>query len=112
MNWTVFPTVSTTGALVLTDTDSIRFVPSNTNADSASITYHGWDQSDSSSSGSTVDVSTTGGSTAFSTANATSSITVTDANNQPVLDTTTSPDCDDGFQRRGCIFYHDIGLTS
>lgn len=91
MNWTSFPTVSTSAALTLTDTDSVRFVPSNTNADAGSITYYGWDQSDSSTTGSSVDVTSTGGSTAFSTASGTSSITVTDANNQPVLDTTTSP---------------------
>ena len=81
--------MSTTDALVLTDTDSIRFVPNNTNADSASITYYGWDQSDSAAAGTTVDVSTTGSSTAFSSANASSSIVVTDENNQPVLTSIT-----------------------
>ena len=76
---------------MLTDTDSIRFVPSDDNADSASITYYGWDQSDGSSMGDTVDVTSVGGTTAFSSTDASSSITVNDVNDQPVLDTTTSP---------------------
>ena len=91
VSWSSFPSVSSSGALVLTDTDSIRFVPNDDNADSASITYYGWDQSDGSSMGDTVDVTSVGGTTAFSSTDASSSITVNDVNDQPVLDTTTSP---------------------
>ena len=92
VSWNSFPSVSSSGALVLTDTDSIRFVPSDDNADSASISYYGWDQSDGSSMGDTVDVTpSVGGTTAFSSTDATSSINVNDVNDQPVLDITTTP---------------------
>ncbi|MBF0154364.1 MAG: DUF4347 domain-containing protein, partial [Magnetococcales bacterium] len=83
--WTNVGVVTATSALLLRSTDSIRFVPDGQNATSATITYRAWDQT-SGAAGSKVDASTsTGGTTAFSTATDTASITVTAVNDAPVL---------------------------
>ena len=44
-DWTPFGTVSVSGALLLPDSYSIRYVPDSQNAEVATITYYGWDQS-------------------------------------------------------------------
>src|SRR5262249_40367648 len=82
--WTAVGSVSGSSALLLRSTDKLRFVPDALNADSASVTFRAWDQS-SSTYGTKVDVSTNGGTTAYSTATATSNITVTAVNDAPVL---------------------------
>ena len=82
--WTAVGAVTNTSALLLRETDSLRFVPDGQNADSASVTYRAWDQT-SGSAGTKVDVSVNGGTTAFSTATDTASLTVTAVNDAPVL---------------------------
>ncbi|KJV05961.1 hypothetical protein [Methylocucumis oryzae] len=42
--WVAIGTVSNTSALLLRDTDSIRFVPDGENADTASVTFKAWDR--------------------------------------------------------------------
>ena len=74
--------MSDASALLLRDTDRLRFVPDTLNADSASITFRAWDQT-SGTAGSRVDASTNGGITSFSTATETASITVTAVNDAP-----------------------------
>ncbi|NGZ05237.1 MAG: DUF4347 domain-containing protein, partial [Magnetococcales bacterium] len=83
--WSAIGTVSTTQALLLRSTDSIRFVPDGNNATTASFDYHAWDRT-SGSAGSKVDVTTRGETSAFSSANDTVSITVTAVNDAPTLD--------------------------
>src|SRR5439155_1052026 len=75
---------SNTSALLLRSSDSLRFVPDAQNATTASVTFRAWDQT-SGTAGTKVDASANGGTTAFSTATATSSITVTAVNDAPVL---------------------------
>ncbi|MBF0171486.1 MAG: hypothetical protein HQK87_10450, partial [Nitrospinae bacterium] len=87
--WSDVGVVSATSALLLRSTDTIRFVPDGKNADNATITYQAWDQT-TGAAGSKVDATAHGGTTAFSTASDTASITVTDVNDAPVL-TATSP---------------------
>ncbi|MDR4503110.1 MAG: DUF4347 domain-containing protein [Nitrospirales bacterium] len=87
--WTDVGTVSNASALLLRSTDSLRFVPDGQNADAASVTYRAWDQT-SGAAGSKVDVSTNGGTTAYSSATDTASLTVTAVNDAPVL-TPASP---------------------
>jgi hypothetical protein len=83
--WNAVPaTVSDTAALLLRDSDRIRFVPDGQNADAASFDFRAWDQS-AGSAGGRVDVSTNGGSTAFSLVRDTASITVTGLNDAPGL---------------------------
>ena len=88
-SWSDVGTVSATNALLLTATDSIRFLPDGENSTSASFDFRAWDQS-SGSGGSKVDASTNGGTTAFSSVSDTASIVVSDVNDAPVL-TTTGP---------------------
>jgi uncharacterized delta-60 repeat protein len=74
--WIAVGTVSDSSALLLRASDKLRFVPDTLNADSASVTFRAWDQTDG-AAGSKVDVSSNGGMTAFSTATETASINVT-----------------------------------
>ncbi|NCB50252.1 MAG: hypothetical protein EOM54_00015 [Clostridia bacterium] len=85
--WTAVGTVSGTSALLLSDTASVRFVPTtgNNNAQTATMTFRAWDQT-SGAQGTKVDGSTNGGTTAFSTATETASMAVTAVNDAPVLD--------------------------
>ncbi|MEF7615710.1 DUF4347 domain-containing protein [Aquincola sp. MAHUQ-54] len=82
--WTAVGAVSNSSALLLRATDLVRFVPDGQNATTASITYRAWDQT-SGAAGSKVSTTTNGGTTAFSTASDTASITVTAVNDAPVL---------------------------
>src|SRR5262249_4216925 len=82
--WTNVGSVSTSSALLLRSTDKLRFVPDAQNGTTASVTFKAWDRF-SGSAGSKVDVTTNGNYTAFSTASATSTITVTDVHDAPVL---------------------------
>ena len=83
--WLNIGAVSDSQALLLRSTDLVRFLPDAKNGNSGSITFRAWDQT-SGTAGTKVDVSTNGGTTAFSTATASSAITVTDVNDSPVLD--------------------------
>jgi hypothetical protein len=83
-NWAAFPVVAIGAALLLRDTDFVRFVPDAQNGSSDSITFHAWDRT-TGTAGSTADVSVSGGSTAFSATTNTANITVSDVNDAPVL---------------------------
>ncbi len=85
VSWNNVGSVSDTSALLLRDTDRLRFVPDGQNADSANVTFRAWDQS-SGAAGTKVDASTNGGTTPFSLATESASITVTAVNDAPVLD--------------------------
>ena len=85
--WTPFGTVSVSGALLLPDSYSIRYVPDQQNAEVATITYYGWDRS-TGTAGTTVDLSgggATGTTTAYSVLTDTASLSVTPVNDAPVL---------------------------
>src|SRR6185295_6909305 len=82
--WTGVGTVSGNSALLLRSTDKLRLVPDGQNTTTASVTFRAWDQT-SGTTGTKVDVTTNGGTTAYSTATATSQITVNAVNDAPVL---------------------------
>jgi len=82
--WTPVGAVSETNALLLRDTDRIRFVPDAQNADAASFTFRAWDRT-AGTPGTQADTSTSGGTTPFSTATDTASVAVTDVNDAPGL---------------------------
>src|SRR6185369_11936322 len=82
--WTAVGSVSTSSALLLRSSDKLRFVPDGQNGTTASVTFCAWDQT-SGTAGTLVDTTTNGGTTVFSTATATSNITVTSVNDAPVL---------------------------
>ncbi len=85
--WTNFGAVSDSSAVLLDPTDKIRFVPDpDYNGPSGTITFRGWDQTDGNSSGATgVDVSSNGGTSAYSSTTATANLAVTSINDIPML---------------------------
>jgi len=74
-NWQDVGTVSQASALLLRDTDRVRFVPNGPDAKTASIAYYAWDRT-SGTQGNKVDVTANGGTTSFSAATDTAGITV------------------------------------
>ncbi len=87
LTWSAFGVVAESSAVLITATanDSIRFLPDTDWNGTAEITVKAWDTTDGNTSGTTgVDVSTGGGTTAYSTAGATVSITVNAINDPPV----------------------------
>jgi hypothetical protein len=86
--WTDLPVVSDASALLLTDAGSVlvRYAPQSGESGTATLTVRAWDRT-SGVNGGTADVTTNGGNTAYSSATAISSITVTAeaVNHAPVL---------------------------
>ncbi len=87
--WTTF-TATTAASRLLSVTDKIRFVPDANYNGSASFTFRAWDQT-TGTHGQAVSTASTGGTTAFSLASDTASITVNAVNDAPVLNTAYSP---------------------
>lgn len=81
--WTSFPVVSGGNALVLRDTDRVRFQPQSNKNGTVSITYKAWDRSDNAAPGTTIDASGGGGSSSVSTATQTATLTVLPINDAP-----------------------------
>jgi len=84
-NWVDFPALSTTTALLLENTDKVRFVPDGKNGLNATISFYGWDKQ-SGSAGSTVDVTTRGSTTPYSLVEEVANISVTSLNDKPIID--------------------------
>ncbi|MFM6211295.1 DUF4347 domain-containing protein [Planktothrix sp.] len=82
-NWTPFGAVTDSSATLLSNTVLVRFVPNANFNGNISLTYRGWDGSSGSNGQPGVDVSTNGGITAFSTATATSNLSITNVNDLP-----------------------------
>jgi hypothetical protein len=84
--WAGFGAVSNTSAILLNPSATIRFVPdANYAGSSGDITFRAWDQTSGSNGDTAVNVSSNGGTTAFSTATETASLTVTGVNDAPVI---------------------------
>ncbi|AMV32103.1 Cadherin domain protein [Pirellula sp. SH-Sr6A] len=81
--------VSETSALLLRSTDLVRFTPSGDNGGQMLLSYRAWDQT-SGSAGTFGNATTNGGTTAFSSSSDTVTVTVTSANDAPVLDNSGS----------------------
>ncbi|HIJ79373.1 MAG: hypothetical protein OEY01_10465, partial [Desulfobulbaceae bacterium] len=81
--------VADDGTIAVASPDNyIRFVPNADYNGTATLTFRAWDQSDGfTNDTSGIDVSVNGGSTAYSTASESLSITVTPVNDAPVLTT-------------------------
>ena len=106
--WTAFGSVSHSAALLLASSAQVRYVPGGANGETATFTFRAWDQtSGTASTGATrntADVTTNGGTTAFSTGTATAQLAVSAVNDAPTLsvssflgmsvvdEDTTSPD--------------------
>jgi hypothetical protein len=92
LTWQAVATVADADALLLRDTDKLRFVPGPNFVGTATIDYRAWDRTIG-TAGHTADLTAlgTGDRTAFSVAVENASITVTPVNDQPVLDTRPTP---------------------
>ena len=73
--FTSIGTVAADSALLLPASASLRYTPDGSDAETATITYCAWDTT-TGTAGSTVDTTTNGGGTAFSTATDTASLSV------------------------------------
>ncbi len=87
VNWTDVGTVGPGGALLLRASDQVRFVPDLQNGGTGSLTWRAWDRTDSGTPGSKVDLSgeAGGGTSAYSTGQATSTITLASVNDAPLI---------------------------
>ncbi|MCC9656619.1 cadherin domain-containing protein [Rhodopirellula halodulae] len=95
-NWSDMGTVSTTSALVLRDTDMVRFIPDEQNGEQGNLTFIGWDQTDGSTAGTKVNSSTTGGASSFSNNVAVARIIVTDVNDAPTVSSPATATVNEG----------------
>ncbi|MFI5377900.1 MAG: hypothetical protein ACHRHE_01220 [Tepidisphaerales bacterium] len=82
--WNAVGTVAGNSALLLRSADRLRFVPDGLNGTTAAVTFRAWDQT-SGTPGTRADTTSSGGTTAFSTATATANITVTSVNDAPTI---------------------------
>jgi len=82
--WLSVGTVSSSSALLLRSTDQIRFSPSTTNGGTMNLDYRGWDQT-TGTVGNKVDVSSNGGTTAFSASTDRVAINTTSVNDAPTI---------------------------
>ncbi|MDM8549901.1 putative Ig domain-containing protein [Desulfobacterales bacterium HSG2] len=73
------------GALLLTDTAIIRFVPDENFSGEARITFRAWDRTDGENGDTDADTTDNGGTTAFSEAVATAVVTVSPVNDVPII---------------------------
>lgn len=82
--WHNFENISSANALLLGPNVQIHYIPDGLNGETASILYMAWDGT-AGSEFSYADTSVNGGTAAFSAAQATAGLTVTDVNNSPLL---------------------------
>jgi hypothetical protein len=82
--WVDVGTVSASSALLLKETDFVRWMPNGTNGTTATLSYYGWDQT-TGTAGTKTSVATRGNTTAYSTAGDTATLVVTDVADAPVV---------------------------
>ncbi|MDJ0786718.1 MAG: Ig-like domain-containing protein [Myxococcota bacterium] len=94
-SWNVVGAVSDASALLLRDSDRIRFVPDAQNGETASFDFRAWDQT-SGVFGTHANTTTNGGATAFSTSDNRATISVASVNDAPGLGNATMPSIEAG----------------
>ncbi|MEO8401515.1 MAG: DUF4347 domain-containing protein, partial [Gammaproteobacteria bacterium] len=87
--WASVGSVSENSSLLLRSTDKVRFNPDGVNAGMGAISYRAWDQT-SGATGTKVDTTSNGGTTAFSVSTDVATITTT-GSTAPVLANTSAP---------------------
>lgn len=85
--WTNFGAVSDASSLLLSSTMFVRYDPDNIDGETATFTFRGWDQTTGTNL-TKVATTTNGGTSAFSSATATTSIPVIAINDEPTLTVT------------------------
>jgi hypothetical protein len=86
VNWTDITGVSMSAALLLRSSDYLRYTPGGVGEEtnSATITYRTWDGT-TGTAGGTADTTSNGGTTAFSAASTTGSMSITEINASPTI---------------------------
>ena len=88
-SWKNFGAVSASNALLLTSTSQVRYQPDLRNGETASFAFKAWDQTSGTASTSAVaayaSTAASGGTTAFSSQDAATSLTVTPVNDAPTI---------------------------
>ncbi|MGE4292628.1 MAG: cadherin-like domain-containing protein [Desulfovibrio sp.] len=108
--WQEVGTHSEANALLLAATadNLLRFVPDANYSGTASLSFHGWDQT-TGTSGSSANLTTSGGTTAFSASAATGTLTVQSVNDSPVfLDTPTLDAIEEDPTTNGGVLVSDF----
>ncbi len=86
-SWTGFGAVSSTSALLLASTAQVRYLPDTLNGETASFAFKAWDQTSGAASADAAPAYATtaasGGTTAFSSQNASATINVSSVNDAP-----------------------------
>ena len=93
VTWRAVPDVSVERALLLRDTDQIRFLPNLNFNGNVSVTYRAWDRTRG-SAGSLAHLGlagNTGGSSPFGLSSSVAQMTITPVNDRPVLNTIPAP---------------------
>jgi uncharacterized delta-60 repeat protein len=80
--WAAVGAVSASSALLLRDTDLLRWRPDGTNSPTVTVSYQGWDQT-TGAAGARVNISGTGSTTAFSTSADLAMLQVASVNDAP-----------------------------
>jgi cyclophilin family peptidyl-prolyl cis-trans isomerase len=107
-------TISNNSALLLSNSDILRFTPNGTSSETATLTYRAWDET-SGQNGGSADTTVNGGVTAFSLATDTASLIV---NNAPILTAanpslgTTNEDSAITISLAGTFINHGTGTTT
>ncbi len=87
--WTGFGSVAGNSALLLSNSNWLRYVPDGVNGESVAVTFHAWDGATGTASTtvtpSYADPGTGGSSTAYSSTTAQASLTVSDMNDPPTF---------------------------
>ncbi|HDS1679051.1 TPA: DUF4347 domain-containing protein [Pseudomonas putida] len=90
--WSDVGVVSSSAALILTGQNLVRFVPDGIHGETATLTYKAWDQSSNAGlQGTKVNVTTSGGTSAYSVGADTASVVVTAVNDAPVVTVSGTP---------------------
>ncbi|MEN6450965.1 MAG: FG-GAP-like repeat-containing protein [Thermoguttaceae bacterium] len=116
-NYVAIGAVSDASALLLPSSAKLRYTPDAKNGELATISYRGWDQTYG-TPGTLVDTSVSGGTTAFSVATDTASLSVISVNDAPVLTVThpslgaTTKDLPITIALAGTFINHGDGTTT
>lgn len=85
VDFIALPALSDGAALLLDPDDVLRYTPDLKNGERPTVTYRAWDRTDQAATGTLVDVTDNGGTTAYSDDVDTASLIVNDLNDAPVL---------------------------
>ncbi|EMI46059.1 LamG-like jellyroll fold domain-containing protein [Rhodopirellula sp. SWK7] len=94
-SWQTFSLLSETNATLLRSTDLFRFTPDGENGGTMTLDYYAWDQTEG-TAGSGADISSRGGTTAYSTTDDTVTINVSDINDEQTVSTNNGATFDEG----------------